>query len=175
VRSLFLHHVSTLGPTHQGQGHDGALHGLAVREQIASASGEHWDPDLRRAEGRLRGGGMAGRAAGGIIKHVRKDTFRTGGSADLTEIHVTPKVVGLEAAPDIRDRQRGGTSLGICGQPCRDLKSIEFCGAVDWNANVAEVEGMIQVFLQVLNMREAPPQIGIVYDSDYAYKSHSSK
>jgi hypothetical protein len=66
--------------------------------------------------------------------------------------------------------RRGGTSLGICGQPCRDLKSVEFCGAVDWNANVAEVEGMIQVFLQVLNMREAPPQIGIVYDSDYAYR-----
>jgi ribonuclease HI len=88
-----------------------------------------------------------------------------------TEIQVTPRVVGLEAAPDVKGRQRGGTTLGICGQPCRDLKSVEFCGAVDWNANVAEVEGMIQVFLQVLNMREAPPQIGIVYDSDYAYRA----
>jgi hypothetical protein len=34
----------------------------------------------------------------------------------------------------------------------------------------SKVEGMIQVFLQVLNMREAPPQIGIVHDADYAYR-----
>jgi ribonuclease HI len=46
----------------------------------------------------------------------------------------------------------------------------EYNGARRKNANVAEVEAMIQMLLQVLHTRVPPPHVITVFDSMYAYK-----
>ena len=79
------------------------------------------------------------------------------------EAYMDPPYVGHGLVPDERDRRRGGQVLGICGNVCYDRSRPEFNGARRKNANVAEVEAMIQMLLQVLLLRQPPPHVITVY------------
>ena len=87
-------------------------------------------------------------------------------------------VVGTGIAPPGKGRELGGhlpeqrgRTLGISGSVCYNRKARDYCGARQKDANVAEVEAVLQVFLQELAepAERASNDLVIVYDSNYAF------
>jgi ribonuclease HI len=94
------------------------------------------------------------------------------------ERHAKPVVVGTGIAPPGKGRELGGhlpeqrgRTLGISGSVCYNRKARDYCGARQKDANVAEVEAVLQVFLQELAepAERASNDLVIVYDSNYAF------
>jgi hypothetical protein len=87
-------------------------------------------------------------------------------------------VVGTAVAPLGKGRELGGhlpeqrgRTLGISGSVCYDRTARDYCGARQKDANVAEVEAVLQVFLQELfePADKVASDLVIVYDSNYAF------